>query len=275
MNITTKRNIVFMGGRILGYRCLEILDRYREHFNVHLVMGLRQDGVEGSDWNPSLLAEARQLGFEVLDVPSLKSPEIVALFQERQIDTILNVFCDRIIPKAIVDLPGMEIINFHYGHLPQYQGRFVVTHIILNGEEKTCVTTHYIDEGVDTGDIIFEDWLPVKSTDTARSLYMRCVDVGVESFERTLGYFLRNEALPRRQQQGVSSYYKFAEPNGLQVQLDWEQEKMERFIRATTFEPISQPWLEIGGRRYDVVVRPAASVLVSEKTTQVSPVINS
>ena len=252
----TKRNVAFLGGRVLGFRCLEVLARYREQFNVHFVMGLRQDGTIGSDWNPSVLAEAERLGFATLQVPSLKAPEVVAMFQERQIDTILNVFCDRIIPKALVDLPGVEIINFHYGHLPQYQGRFVVTHIILNGEEKTCVTTHYIDEGVDTGDIIFEDWLPVLPTDTARSLYMRCVDQGVEAFERTLQYFVRQEPLPRRAQEGAGAYYKFEEPNGLQVQLDWEQEKMERFIRATTFEPISKPWLQIGDRRYDVVVQP-------------------
>lgn len=258
MNVATgKRNVVFMGGRILGYRCLEVLDRYRDQFNVHFVMGLRQDGTEGSDWNPSVLAQARRFGFEVLDVPSLKAPEIVALFQERQIDTILNVFCDRIIPKALVDLPGVEIINFHYGHLPQYQGRFVVTHIILNEEVKTCVTTHYIDEGVDTGDIIFEDWLPVLPTDTARSLYVRCVDMGVQSFERTLEYFVRNEKLPRRPQVGSGAYYKFEEPNGLQVELDWDQKKIERFIRATTFEPISAPWLQIGDCRYSIVAQPA------------------
>ncbi|WP_460500008.1 methionyl-tRNA formyltransferase [Hymenobacter agri] len=258
MQDSPKRNIVFMGGRILGYRCLEVLARYREHFNVHFVMGLRRDGVEGSDWNPSVLEQARRLGFETLDVPSLKAPEVVALFAERNIDTILNVFCDRIVPKALVDLPGMEIINFHYGHLPQYQGRFVVTHILLNDEKKTCVTTHYIDEGVDTGDIIFEDWLPVLPTDTARTLYMRCVDAGVVAFERTLDYFVRQEPLPRRPQEGTGSYFKFEEPNGLRVELEWPQEKIERFIRATTFEPISQPWIQIGDRRYDVVAQPAA-----------------
>ena len=179
------------------------------------------------------------------------------MFAEHQIDTILNVFCDRIVPKVIVDLPGMEIVNFHYGHLPQYQGRFVVTHIILNGEKKTCVTTHYIDEGVDTGDIIFEDWLPVLPTDTARTLYMRCVDKGVEAFERTLQYMVRQEPLPRRPQQGQGRYYKFEEPNGLQVDLGWGRAQAERFIRATTFEPISKPWLQIGDRRFDIVPQSA------------------
>ncbi|MBF9222150.1 methionyl-tRNA formyltransferase [Hymenobacter ruricola] len=250
-----KRNVVYMGGRALGFRCLEVMARYREHFNVHFVMGLRQDGTPDSDWNPSVLMEAQRLGFEILDVPSLKKTEIVELFKKRQIDTILNVFCDRIIPKELIELPGMEIINFHYGHLPQYQGRFVVTHIILNGETKTCVTTHYIDEGIDTGDIIFEDWIPVLPTDTARTLYMRCVEAGVGSFERTLQYFVREEPLPRKPQEGLGAYYKFEEPNGLQVQLDWDQEKIERFIRATTFEPISKPWLQIGERRYDVVAQ--------------------
>jgi methionyl-tRNA formyltransferase len=250
-----KKNVVFLGGRILGYRCLEILARYRDEFNVHFVTGLRHDGTEGSDWNPSILTEAQRLGFEILNVPSLKEASVVEMFRERQIDLILNVFCDRIIPLSLIELPGMEIINFHYGHLPQYQGRFIVTNIILNGEEKTCVTTHYIDEGIDTGDIIFEDWLPVLPTDTARSLYMRCVDVAVGSFERTLQYFIRQEPLPRTPQAGSGAYYKFEEPNGLQVELNWEREKIERFIRATTFEPISKPWLQIGEHKFDIVIQ--------------------
>ena len=260
--MNSKRNVAFMGGRILGYRCLEVLSRYCDQFNVHFVMGLRKDGTEGSDWNPSVLAQARRLGYEVLDVPSLKAPEVVDYFSKKQIDVILNVFCDRIIPKALIDLPGVEIINFHYGHLPQYQGRFIVTNIILNGEERTCVTTHYIDEGVDTGDIIAEDWLPVLPTDTARSLYMRCVDMGVMAFERTLGMLARHEPLPRQPQVPGGAYYKFEEPNGLQIDLSWSQEQMERFIRATTFAPVSKPWLQIGDRRFDLVEQPAASPAV-------------
>lgn len=254
--MSIKPNVVFLGGRILGYRCLEVMARYQDHFNVHFVMGLRQDGTEGSDWNPSILAQARRLGFEVLDVPSLKGEAVAQLFREKQIDYVLNVFCDRIIPASLIELPGINIINFHYGHLPQYQGRFIVTNIILNQETETCVTVHYIDEGVDTGDIIFERWLPVLPTDTARSLYMRCADVGVQTFEETLQHIMRGEALPRRPQTGGGAYYKFEEPNGLRVELEWEQEKIERFIRATTFEPISHPWVQIGDQRYDILIQP-------------------
>ncbi|QNH61474.1 methionyl-tRNA formyltransferase [Hymenobacter sediminicola] len=256
----SKKNIAFLGGRILGYKCLKVLDKYRDNFNVHFVMGLRTDGQVGSDWNPSILQAAEDMGFPVLTVSSLNSESVVSLFREKNIEIILNAFCDRIIPKSIIDLPNMEVINFHYGHLPQYQGRFIVTNIILNEEKETCVTTHYIDEGVDTGDIIFEDWLPVLPTDTARSLYMRCSEIGVQAFERALGYLMRGETLPRRPQAAGGAYYKFEEPNGLQVELEWEQEKIERFIRATTFEPISQPWLQIGTRRYDIVVQPAETL---------------
>ena len=60
-------------------------------------------------------------------------------------------------------------------------------------------------------------------------------------------------ALPRQPQPGGGSYYKFEEPNGLQVDLSWDRDKIERFIRATTFEPISKPWLQIGDRRFDIV----------------------
>lgn len=251
-----KKNLIFLGGRILGYRCLELLSRYRDYFNIHFVMSLKQDGTVGSDWNPSLLAKADDLGFPVLNVTSLKDPAVINQLREKDINLVLNAFCDRIIPIEVIELPGMEIINFHYGQLPKYQGRFIVTNILLNEEKKTCVTTHFIDKGIDTGDIIFEDWLTVHPTDTARCLYMRCMEKGVEAFERTLNYYVRDQQLPRRPQIGSSIYYKFEEPNGLQLDLAWDQHRIEKFIRATTFEPISKPWIKIGNRIYDIVARP-------------------
>ena len=77
-----------------------------------------------------------------------------------------------------------------------------------------------------------------------------------------VGMLARHEPLPRQPQVPGGAYYKFEEPNGLQVDLSWSQEQMERFIRATTFAPVSEPWLQIGDRRFNLVEQPAASPAV-------------
>jgi methionyl-tRNA formyltransferase len=250
-----KIKIALFGGRILGYRSLEILNEYRDKIDVALVIPNKEDGEEGSDWKPPLIPLAEKYGFFTLNPGSLKEKEVVDCLKEKKVNLILNSFCTRIMPKEILDIPELGAINFHYGKLPEYGGRFIVTHIILNGETSTCATAHYMEEGIDTGDIIVEEPVPVKPDDTARTLYFRCTDAATVSFRKVLDYLISGKQLPRRKQVGEKGYFHFEEPNKCQVDFNWDKDKIERFIRAVTFEPISKPWLEIGGRIYDIIPR--------------------
>lgn len=74
-------------------------------------------------------------------------------------------------------------------------------------------------------------------------------------FRKVLGYLVSGKQLPRRKQEGEKSYFQFEEPNKCQVDLTWDRVKIERFIRAVTFEPISKPWLKIGDRIYEIIPR--------------------
>jgi len=247
--------VALFGGRILGYKSLEILNEYSDRVDINLVIPNKDDGVDGSDWNPPLTPLAKKYGFFTLNPRSLKEKEVIECLKEKKINLILNSFCTRIIPKEILTIPDMGAINFHYGKLPEYGGRFIVTHIILNGETTTCATAHYMEEGIDTGDIIFEEPVPVLSDDTARTLYFRCTEAATVIFRKVLEYLIEGRELPRRKQRGEKRYYQFDEPNKCQVDLTWKKDRIERFIRAVTFEPISNPWLKIGERTFDIIYR--------------------
>lgn len=250
-----KITIGFLGGRILGYKCLEVLGKeYQNQIKVAFVMAHKKDGEENSDWNPPLLPLAKKFGFPTLEPGSLKDPAILLTIKNAQPDVILNPFCNRIIPAELLAIPKYGVINFHYGKLPQYKGRFIVTHIILNDEKETVATAHYMREEVDAGDIIFEEPVPVLPTDTARDLYMRCTDASLVNFRNVLDHLIWNKALPRQPQEGVGTYFPFEEPNGCQVDLSWPRERIERFIRGVTFSPISRPWVQIAGKKFDIIL---------------------
>lgn len=251
-----KLRIALFGGRILGRKSLEILDEYRDRIEVALIIPNKEDGIEGSDWNPPLSPLAEKFGFFTMNPESLKEKAIADILKERQVDLILNSFCTRIVPKKVLDIPTMGAINFHYGKLPEYGGRFIVTHIILNGESMTCATAHFMDEGIDTGDIIFEEPVEIRPDDTARTLYFRCTDAAALLFRKVLEYGVNSRELPRRSQVGEKRYYSFEEPNKCQVDLAWDKDRMERFIRAVTFEPVSRAWINVGGRIFDIIPRP-------------------
>lgn len=250
-----KINIAFCGGRILGYRCLELLSTFRNNFNIQIIIANKKDGEDGSDWNPSIIHLAQKNKLFTIEPKSLNDIKVIEFFKEKKIDIILNAFNNRIIPKKLLDIPRLGAINFHYGKLPKYKGRFIVSHVILNKEKTITVTAHFMSENVDGGDIIFEKKVKVFQNDTAKTLYFRCTGETVKLFHKILFYLLKNKRIPRKKQHGKGDYFPFVEPNGCEVNFDWNKGKIKRFIRAVTFEPISTPWVNINGNIYDLVKR--------------------
>ena len=245
--------VAFLGGRILGHRCLNLLAAYGDRVDVRVVVAHKKDGVPGSDWNPPILPLAKRLGFNTLEPQSLDAPEVIDLFRSERIDVLLNPFCNRIIPESLLELPSLGCINFHYGKLPEYKGRYTVTHVILNGEEETVVTSHYMTSDVDGGDIIFTEPVPIEDSDTAKTLYLKCTDTAARLFKRIVDAMIGGEELPRRPQEGEGRYYTFETPNGGEIDLGQSREDIERFIRATSFPPISAPHIVVNKLRFLVL----------------------
>lgn len=245
-------NIGFLGGRILGYRCLKELNKFKDNINVKFVIGHKIDGEKNSDWNPPLLPLAKKLGFKTLMPKTLKDPDVISFIRSCNPDLLVNPFCNRIIPKEILDIPRLGTINFHYGKLPEYRGRFIVTHLILNGEKSTHVTAHFMDEGIDTGDIIFEKQVKILPNDTARTLYFRCTETALLLFEKVLNYAISKKPFPKFKQIGKVNYFAHKEPNDGMVYLSWDQKTIEKFIRAMTFPPISKPLIQIGNLKFEI-----------------------
>lgn len=166
-------------------------------------------------------------------------------------DYVFNLFGDKIFKKDVLDSLKVGAINFHYGHLPNYRGRFIVSHAIMNEEEEICATAHFIDEGIDTGNIIYEKWTPIRHTDTARTLYTRCTNIALSLFEKVLKNIIKSEVLPRRKQEGKGHYYPNKPLNNDEISLRWDKKRIERFIRATTFPPF-YPYILINGVKHYV-----------------------
>lgn len=76
-----------------------------------------------------------------------------------------------IIPRDIFELPSRGTVNLHPSLLPKYRGQHVINWAIINGEIETGITFHLIDEGIDTGDILYQKVISISSKDTAYSLH--------------------------------------------------------------------------------------------------------
>lgn len=155
-------------------------------------------------------------------------------------DLALIIVCGYkfIIPKEIFLIPESGTINIHPSMLPCYRGQHVINWAIINGENETGVTLHFMDETLDTGDIIVQKAVPIDFEYNANDLHDRIYEEACCLLKQLLIDFNDGKPLERKSQ--VSSSATFFKPrkpeDGL---IDWSKSSLEIYnlIRA-----LSKPW---------------------------------
>ncbi len=118
-----------------------------------------------------------------------KTPAAVARLQELNLDYVFGIHFPYLVPKVILDLPKVGVLNLHPAYLPYNKGWHTPSWAILEGQPYGA-TLHFMEEAIDQGDIIHQKKLEVLPTDTANSLYQRALtleeEVFFEAFENLL-----------------------------------------------------------------------------------------
>jgi methionyl-tRNA formyltransferase len=151
-------------------------------------------------------------------------------------DVIFSLYFRDILPQAILDIPRMGAVNLHPALLPKYRGTFSVPWAIINGEEYTGFSYHYMLAQVDLGNIILQRRVCIRSDDTAYSLYHRLITEGLGSFEEAFR-LVTEDHYAGKPQVGESSYFSRKVPFGGYIDFRWTREQIDRFIRAMYFPP--------------------------------------
>jgi methionyl-tRNA formyltransferase len=147
----------------------------------HCVVGVV---VRRAPSSSALMDVARALGVPVAQPHRVNHPEMHAVLAEWAPDVGVSIAYDQILERSTIDLPRLGTLNLHAGKLPQYRGRNVINWAILNGETEIGLTLHYMDQGVDTGDIVLQRMLPILWTDGYADVLARvvaaCPDIVLE-----------------------------------------------------------------------------------------------
>lgn len=122
---------------------------------------------------------AIELGLEVLEVETLHSEHFREEIRSRKPDLIV-VVAFRILPKSILELPPLGAINLHASLLPRYRGAAPIHHAVMNGEKETGCTVFFLNERVDTGEIIDSVETSIGENETTGELYERLKEMGAE-----------------------------------------------------------------------------------------------
>lgn len=128
---------------------------------------------------------AQDKGLRILQPEKLKSQEFIGELSALNPD-IAVVVAFRMLPESVWSLPKLGTFNLHASLLPQYRGAAPINWAIINGEEKTGVTTFLIDREIDTGNIIFSEDTSIDNNETAGELHDKLMAIGAQLVLKTV-----------------------------------------------------------------------------------------
>lgn len=197
--------IVFMGTPDFSVPALEELAK------VHQVAAVvtQQDRPKGRghkmQYTP-VKEKALELNIPVYQPEKVKNPEFVDILREINPDVIVVIAFGQILSKEILDLPKYGCINVHASLLPKYRGAAPIQWAVIDGEEETGVTTMYMAEGLDTGDVIDTAVIKLDEKETGGSLFDKLAIEGGKLIVETLSKLENGTATRTPQDDEKSSY---------------------------------------------------------------------
>lgn len=195
-----KIKIVFMGTPDFAKISLEKL--YNEGFDIKAVY-TNKDKPAGRGMKlkmPPVKEFAISKGLEVYQPEKIKkNEEVIEKLKEISPDVIAVVAYGKILPQEILEIPKYGCINVHASLLPKYRGAAPMQWAIINGEEKTGVTTMLMDVGMDTGDILLKKDMLIDENDNLESVHDKLATIGADLLVDTIKKVVTQNILPEKQ----------------------------------------------------------------------------
>lgn len=170
-----------------------------------------------------------------IKVQNINDEKNVELLQSIKPDLILVMGWSQLLKNEIIKIPKLGVIGSHPTELPKYRGRAPISWSIIKGLKESALTFFYIEDGVDTGDILAQQKFKISLDDDAASIYHKITDLGKQMIIENL--FLLKKGNSKRTKQDNSKFIEYwpkrTPTDGL---IDWSKSAMEInvLIRATT-----------------------------------------
>jgi len=167
---------------------------------------------------------AMEKGFKIFQPVKVRNnPEFIEEIKKLNPDVICVVAYGKILPKELLDIPRLGCINVHGSLLPKYRGAAPIQWSILNGDKITGITTMYMNEGMDTGDMILKQEVAIEEDETTGELWKRLSKIGGKLLVETLDLIEKGKA-PREKQ--IGEYTMAPMLSKEMAKIDWENKNV-------------------------------------------------
>jgi methionyl-tRNA formyltransferase len=177
-------------------------------------------------------------------------------------DVIVIIAYGQIIPAKLLPIPRLGWINLHASLLPKYRGAAPIAWAIANGESVSGNTTMRIDAGMDTGEMLLQQELPIGTDETAPELASRLAEAGAGLMIDTLRGLQSGQLQSREQDSSLASYAPILKREDGRI--DWTKPALEIYKRMRGFTPWPGAYTEFRGQTCHVWGRPLAKEVCTE-----------
>jgi len=229
-----KLKTLFMGSPEISVPFLNFLASK----NTDMIVFTQKDKIRkrGKALEPTHVKKrALELGIPVY-TESAKSDEAYKIIKDFGPDIIFVVAFGQILPSHILNSAKLYPLNVHFSLLPRYRGATPVNTAILNGDDETGTSIMIMDEGLDTGDVIYSDKCSIIPSDNATSLFEKLIKTSVDLIDRNWDDICSSN-VKRAPQQGVAIKTKLIKKDDLSIDFGENALKIHNKIRAFNYSP--------------------------------------
>jgi methionyl-tRNA formyltransferase len=245
--------IIFMGTPDFAVGILDLLVK-KEYNIVGVITAPDRPAGRGRKLNESAVKKyAVENQIKVLQPTNLKDVSFLETLKSLHANLQI-VVAFRMLPKVVWDMPKFGTFNLHASLLPQYRGAAPINWAIINGENKTGVTTFFIDAKIDTGAIILQEETVIEKTDDVEDLHDRLMHLGAQTVIKTVER-IQNGNFETTEQPNNDNLKVAPKIRRETCEIDWSQPLMDIYNFIRGLSPYPTAWTTLYNEGQKIITK--------------------
>ena len=229
-------NVVFMGTPEFAVPTLKYLNDSKHNIVAVITQTDKPKGRKGKPCPPPVKSIALEMGYHIIQPENVNNELVIDKLKDLKPDVIVVVAFGQKISSKILDLPKYKCVNIHASLLPKYRGAAPINWAIINGEKETGITTIFMSDRMDAGEVIKCKSLKIDPEETSDELAERLSKLGAETILESLTQIEEGNVESAQQDEAlVSLAPKIKKVDGL-IKWDQDEKRIHDFVRGMS------PW---------------------------------
>lgn len=259
--------VVFMGTPEFAVPCLQKLIDCGHEVTGVFTQPDKPQGRKMILTPPPVKVLAAENGIKVYQPVKMRDGTALEMLKEADPELVIVVAYGKILPKEILEYPKYGCINIHASLLPKLRGAAPIQWSIINGFEKTGVTSMQMDEGLDTGDMLIKGEIEIGANETAGELHDRLSVLGADILEKTIDALEKGKLEPQKQNHDEFTYASMLSKELSPIDWTMTATEVHNKIRGLS------PWPSANAKLSGKTVKIHKSVLADEKGSRAGEIV--